>query len=328
MQRASVILAVFCALGGLCLFAPAAHAREATNKKAAAAEADAEKTSDKDDKADKDEKNEKGDDADKDEKNEKDDKSDQDDKKGDAEPEKAPEASKDAAAGNDSPVEEPGKTYYFVGLRYRGIVVPQFIQGLFASGGATVYVNAIGPEFAIRKDNFEYNLSPWLAFYSMGDTGFKGKSDKDEAWELINANITMLYLTSDFLWSHNFTPELAINYGLGAGFGFVFGSLHRVQSFPTVPGQSPDNYSKCAFAGQPTPFNAPDGNPYCDGSNNHFGNYSEPSWANGGSKPILFPWLVVQTGLRFKPSRTIAARLDIGFGTSGFFFGLGGDYGL
>ena len=46
-------------------------------------------------------------------------------------------------------------------------------------------MNAIGPEFAIRKDGFEYNLSPWLAFYSMGDTAFKGKSDPEQAWELV-----------------------------------------------------------------------------------------------------------------------------------------------
>jgi len=56
--------------------------------------------------------------------------------------------------------------------------------------------------------------------------------------------------------------------------------------------------------------------------------YNEPSWADGGSKPILFPWLVVQTGLRYKPHRNFVGRLDLGFGTSGFFFGLGADYGL
>jgi hypothetical protein len=42
----------------------------------------------------------------------------------------------------------------------------------------------------------------------------------------------------------------------------------------------------------------------------------------------LFPWFVLQTGLRYKPHKNFAARLDAGFGTSGFFLGLGLDYGL
>jgi len=238
-------------------------------------------------------------------------------------PAKSAAAEKDQGDAKDdsSPVEVAGKTYYFVGLRYRGIVVPSFLQSLFASGGTTLYVNAVGPEFAIRKDNFEFNLSPWFAFYNMDETAFKGKSDPEAAWELVSAKITMLYLTSDFLWSHPFSPEWALNYGFGAGFGIVFGNVYRSQSYPTVPGQDPNNYSKCVAPGIPNAV-------YCDNSNNYYNGYSEPSWANGGSKPILFPWLAVQTGVRFKPSRTIAARLDVGFGTSGFFFGLGGDYGL
>ena len=51
----------------------------------------------------------------------------------------------------------------------------------------------------------------------------------------------------------------------------------------------------------------------------------EPSWANGGSRPIVFPWLAVQTGLRYKPHRNVVFRLDLGVGTSAFFFGLGAE---
>jgi hypothetical protein len=241
-----------------------------------------------------------------------------------AAPEKA--AAAPEAEGSDSPVEESGKAYRFVGARYRGIIVPKFIQNLFAEGGRTVYVHAFGPEFAVRKDGFEYNLSAWLGLYNMDDTGFKGSSDPEPAWEIINARMQILYLTSDFLWSHDFSPEVALNYGVGAGFGIVFGDLHRNQSYPTVPGQDPSSYAKCDAAGVPAVFSG--STPYCDSKNDHYGSYTEPSWANGGSKPLLFPWLALQTGLRFKPTRTFAGRLDLGFGTSGFFFGLGGDYGL
>jgi hypothetical protein len=216
MRRTVATLAVSSVLGSLCCFATAARAAEASDT-----------------------------DSDGDAKG-KDDVEKADDASGDAEkkeatdkPAKNEPKEKDAADAKDdnSPVEVAGKTYYFVGARYRGIIVPQFMQGAFASGGTTVYVHAFGPEFSIRKDNFEYNLSPWLAFYSMDDTAFKGKDDPETSWELINSNLKILYLTSDFVWSHPFSPEWALNYGFGAGFGIVFGELHRSQSYPTAPGQ-------------------------------------------------------------------------------------------
>lgn len=243
-----------------------------------------------------------------------------------------PEADRiaDAQAG-DSPAELPGKSYYFVGGRYRGIVMPKFMQNLFADGGRTVYIHGFGPEFGIRKNGFEYSLSPWLALYTLEDTGFKGSSDGETAWEIISADIKILYLTSDFMWTHDFSPEFGLNYGVGAGFGVVFGDLRRNQSYPTAEGQNPDDYSKCPgeIRNQgDAPGQNPSGVWYCDSENDHFGDYTEPSWANGGSKPNIFPWLALQTGFRYKPSRNFVARLDMGFGTSGFLFGLGLDYGL
>src|SRR5690349_18186613 len=71
------------------------------------------------------------------------DKTDAADAKSDAEPaagkEEKPSVAAEAAAGDTSVVEEPGKTYQFVGLRYRGIVVPKFMINLFGQGGRTIY---------------------------------------------------------------------------------------------------------------------------------------------------------------------------------------------
>ena len=228
----------------------------------------------------------------------------------------------DAEHGS-SPVERPGETYRFVGARYRGIIVPKFMMNLFGDGGDTVYVHSFGPEFAIRKDDFEYNFGLWYAAYSMDPTPFKASSDGEDAWEIVSSEIKVVYLTADFLWSHPFTPEFALNYGLGAGFGFVFGDLHRVQARPSGPSREPYTSVPCSGPGD-----SQDPGGYCGADNNHYGDYTEPSWANGGSKPIIFPWLVFQTGFRYKPHRNFVARLDAGFGTSGFFFGIGADYGL
>jgi hypothetical protein len=227
----------------------------------------------------------------------------------------------DEALASDSPVELPGKTYYLVGLRYRGILIPKFMMNLFGDGGRTVYVDSIGPELGIRKDGFEYIFSIWWADYGMEDTPFKASDDDDDAWEIVESKINVLYLTADFLWSHDFSPEFALNYGMGAGFGFVWGPLYRTQAYPPPGVTDPYEYEKCIAEGFPNAR-------YCGGNNDHYDDYEEPNWSGGGSKPVIFPWFAIQTGLRVKPHRNFVARVDLGFGISGFFFGLGLDYGI
>lgn len=238
----------------------------------------------------------------------------------------APKENKDAslvadAEAGGSPVEAPGVTYYGIGARYRAIIVPKFMMNLFGDGGKTVVAHGFGPEFTIRKNAFEYQLSAMYSSYGMSPTPFKASSDDRLAWEIVESKIKILYLTADFMWSHDFMPEFAFNYGLGAGVGIVWGDLFRNQAQPG-PGANDstgDGYVKCP---------GPGGNQFCGDDNNHYNNYSEPSWSNGGSKPIIFPWLALQTGFRYKPHRNFIARFDAGFGTSGFFLGLGADYGL
>ncbi len=223
-----------------------------------------------------------------------------------------------------SPIEEEGETYYFVGARYRGIILPQFMMNMFADGGQTLYVNAFGAEVGIRKDDFEILPSIWFANYGMDPTPFKSKSDPPESWELVESNLKVLFLTADFLWSTPVNPELAINYGAGAGFGLVFGDIIRNDAYFPGGAASSDGTGLRACPGPSDPVSP--GDAYCPGDGQY--DFNEPNWTNGGSKPIIFPWLVVQTGLRYKPHRNFVARLDLGFGTSGFFFGLGADYGL
>ncbi len=134
------------------------------------------------------------------------------------------------AAG--SPVEQPGKTYYGVGLRYRAVIVPKFMMNLFGDGGRTIVANGIGPEFIIRKNAFEYEFSAMFTSYAMDPTPFKASSDPPEAWEIVQSKLKVLYLTADFNWSHDFVPEFALNYGFGAGVGFVWGDLFRTQAYP------------------------------------------------------------------------------------------------
>ena len=54
-------------------------------------------------------------------------------------------------SGGSLPSSFPARPTASSALRYRGIIVPKFMMNLFGDGGATVYVHAFGPEFAIRK---------------------------------------------------------------------------------------------------------------------------------------------------------------------------------
>jgi hypothetical protein len=241
---------------------------------------------------------------------------------------KTDEQSSDSApsdSGTDadkSPVEEKGKSYYFAGVRARAVVVPTFIVEAFGDGGKTVMGPQIGPEFIIRKDGFEYDFAITYTTYPMGRTPFKAPTDPVYAMELVESHVKVLYLTTDFLWSHQFSPVVSLMYGGSAGLGFVWGALYRSQAYPDANG----TWQMCRGPRNPA-------NGYCDpdpehGNKQHFGMYQEPSWSGGGDKPLIMPWLALQTGLRIKPHRRFVGRIDFGIGLGQVFFGLGADYGI
>lgn len=228
----------------------------------------------------------------------------------------------EAPAEEEPEAESKGKGNKALGLRYRGIYIPQTALNWFMEGGQSVYVNGFGPEFSIRDGNKEYILSAWLSLYNMSPTPIKGSSDDELAWEIVESNMKAVYLTADYLWHTRLGRTLELSYGGGAGLGFLFGDLYRTQATLSAGGTAgnPDDYVPCAA--QSTT------DPYCDDINDHYAGYSEPSWFGGGSKPVLFPWITGQVGLRYQPHEKIITRLDLGIGTSGLYFGVGADYSL
>jgi len=226
----------------------------------------------------------------------------------------------------NSPEEDPKKTYYFVGLRYRGQVVPQFMIDLFGAGGKTVLANGVGPELTVRKNGFEYVFSAWWTEYGFDWTPFKGKNDPATAWELVKSNIQVLYLTTDFNWTSQVTPVFGLNLGVGAGIGVVWGNLNRNQAYPVGSASNSSSYVACPYAGyNPNP---PSTSGFCGQDNSHYGGYTEPSWANGGQKPLFFPWIGFGPGIRIKPHRNFMMRVDVGWGLIGPYFGASGNYGI
>jgi hypothetical protein len=231
----------------------------------------------------------------------------------------------DAAGADTAIAEAPGKTYYFVGARVRAVVIPSFIIEAFGEGGQTVVGPMFGPEFAIRRDGFEYNFALSYTAYPMDRTPFKSPTDPHQAMELVESRIKVLYATADFMWSHHFSPAVALTYGGGVGLGFVWGPLYRAQAYPVGGG-----WELCP--GESTAANPGPSPAYCAAdptlSEQHYGDYEEKNWADGGSKPLVMPWLAIQTGLRFKLHRNFVGRAEVGIGLGQVFVGLGADYGL
>ena len=263
--------------------------------------------------------------------------------------EDAKKAEEAATAGPPAAVEPPheewdikdvtevdGKKYLFIGARYRGNIIPKFMLNLFVDEGATVYSNSIAVELDMRKDGF--SLIPALGFteYGTDDILFKQKGEKDIPgnYSFVNSSMKALYATADLLWSAKISKNFEFEYGAGFGLGIIFGDLANNWVFQddvngTLSASNGHKYSKCQFEGQ---GGAGSGCNKADHKNTDtakVGNYTEPSWFSGGSKPVVFPWISIpQLGLRYKPVKNFVARLGVGFALTGFWFGLNGEYGL
>lgn len=240
----------------------------------------------------------------------------------------------DAPDPKYDPLEEEGKRYNFVGMRFRDVIVPKFMINWFAEGGATVNVAMFGPEFTTRKNGTELDFAVQYADYSMDPFMFRANGDPDTAFEVVSSTMKMVLFTADLLYNVPIDKSGKFSFlvGAGIGFGVVFGDLSRAQAYPAdgsdkADPNDPSKWRTCL--GDSAPQKA-GGLKYCDDKDSlHYGKYTEPSWANGGSKFNIFPWISLpQLSFRYKPIKQLQTRFDTGFSTSGFFFGLSAGYGL
>ena len=272
-----------------------------------------------------------------------------------AAPETAPSASakaelpntpQEAASDNSNTEELKSTKYYFIGLRYRGNIVPQFLENLFVDDGATVYSNYIGVELDIRSEG--HSTIPWIAYanYSFGDTLFheKGKPDDPSNYSDVRSGLSAIYLGLDELWSspideaHHWDFE----YGFGVGIGVIFGTLNNdwvyLDPNGSLAGANGQHYTQCPSTAQPPTMqpvvNGVQENPCLNSFHNNsqdtkVNNYQEKNWFSGGSVPVIFPYIAFpDIGLRWKPIKQFESRLHMGFSLTGFWFGISGSYGL
>jgi hypothetical protein len=227
--------------------------------------------------------------------------------------------------------EKPTSKYY-LGARFRDFIAPGFIFNWFADGGPDV-VNVFsgGPEFALQSGNLEviFSVTVPYADFSMNEFVFKSKDDGDEAYEIVSSSLKLITVSVDLLGRIPLERKgtVALLVGGGAGISGVLGDIFRNQAYPDDPNnidpKDPAKWSKCRDPGDPD-VRSTEGKPYCGADNDHYGDYVEPSWVNGGSKPVVFPYLALpHIGVEVVPIEQFLIRLDTGFSITGFFFGLG-----
>lgn len=237
----------------------------------------------------------------------------------------------------NDPRELPDTWYIFLGARYRGNILPQFILNLAVNEGTTVYSNSVGIEAEFRKNGF--SIIPALTFteFGMDDTLFleKGKADGLAGnWSLVGSGLKGIYGSADFLWSKKINKMLDFEFGFGVGLGTTFGNL-KVNWVYEDPNGSIVSSGGRRFSECKTDVGTGAGSGAgCTPRDHSFakvskvGGYDEPSWFNGGSKPSFLPLLTVPVGLRIKPVSQFAGRVQVGLSLTGFWFGISGAYGL
>lgn len=241
-------------------------------------------------------------------------------------------------------LEDPNKTYLFVGLRYRGTIIPAAFEHLFVSDGSTPFSNSFGGELDIRKNNHSNVI--WLQYteFTFGNTLFfqKNTDDHPNNYSIVNSGLKGIYLGVDELWSTPIVNHLDFEGGFSVGLGVIFGNLTNdwaylaTQNTPGALKASNGNYYAPCNSANDSAGMTPSYNDSCNQANHSgatvakTGNYVEKNWFNGGSVPVLFPQFGLQVGLRYKPIKQIQARATAGFNilVPGIMLGLSVDYGL
>lgn len=256
------------------------------------------------------------------------------DKSGVAKVEEAPPGER---ASNMTNVDEAfERTYLFLGLRYRGVVLPKFLLDAFVEGGQTIYTNQIGLELDIRKNGFSVIPALSYAEYGTGDILYKDKNAADFVgnYALGNSSLKAIQATVDLLWSAKLHRTVDFEYGVGLGVGFVFGDFYNNW---VREGTGPKQYSAgngktyvpCETEETQVAGTGCSKRDHQNSQVARVGGYLEPSWANGGSKPNVIPWVAIpQIGIRFKPIKQFESRLSLGVSLTGFWFGLSANYGF
>lgn len=228
----------------------------------------------------------------------------------------------------DPPKAEPDTLpKHWMGVRFRGLLLPQFVMNIVADGGRTTYLPGAGISYTARLEVVDIEPSITFTSYNLPTTAFKAKDTPDTEWELVESDLWGMTASVDILYRIPISPAVEMRIGAGFGVGWAFtGELYRWQSFP-ASGEAgdPRTYQKCNGPNDPAGTFR-----YCNQLDKDADRYGRPddSWHDGGARPIVYPWLSLpQIGFAFRPTPSVAIDLELGVTLNGLMTGAGVRYG-
>src|SRR5258706_151574 len=144
---------------------------------------------------------------------------------------------------------EPPTTTW-LGFRYYGVVLPQFLMNAVADGGRTMVVPGGALTYTTTTANdLEVTVALGYLSFRMGGTPFKPHGEPDTEWELTRSTLQALTATVDLMWGFRLDQAGVATFRLGGavGVGWMFsGDLFRTQVYPKSgkPGD-PSTYVEC-----------------------------------------------------------------------------------
>ncbi len=219
---------------------------------------------------------------------------------------------------------------YWLGARYDGAVMPQLFLQPFWEGGTTLVLPGAAATFTLRARDADLVFSLGYLGTSMPDTPFLPRGAPVTDWEIMAFDAHAVTLGFDLLYRVKLDPAERGAFRVGASLGggvIVEGALRRTQAYPTQAADGSIQLTKCLGP------NAPAGTfRYCnelDADADHYGDYREPSFFDGGSYPLAFPLFALpMLGFTYRPGQAFALDVDVAFSltglrtTAGFRFGL------
>jgi hypothetical protein len=232
------------------------------------------------------------------------------------------------APGPDEADEAPSEHGLTLGARFQGVIVPEFAFRIFGEGGATVFAPGGAITLGYPTSGPELVFALGYSSFGMGETAYRPRGAPDTDYEILESSLMALSATVDIMWSialddaERFQVRLGGSLGLGWTF---YGDLHRTQAYP-------DDDEDGAYLPCDGPNDPAGSYRYCnelDKDAEHYDGYSEPSWFEGGARPLIYPWLVLpQLGMRFQPYDALSIDVEGGIALAGFVVQLGARHAL
>lgn len=204
----------------------------------------------------------------------------------------------------------PTEDQWFVGVQWRQLIIPAFVQQVFLDEAPTVFQ----PTFqlvATKRNSENFSLVFGLGYASYAADGlYRAKGDPVEDTEWLKSNLGLLHGTVSALWASNINEYLDFEYGIGGELGIVTGELRRSEASKVT-----GTWQPCAGIGNPDPF-------YCSAPSVAYDKKGEHyNVVEKRIPPVFLLPTLFQMGLRFTPTPQVAIKLEAAYATAAFWFG-------